>query len=124
MRSQFILIITDSGEGRSPISHTKPQRTRRLCFLCDLRASVRDHKKIPHKAAKNTEEKTSVRLCALCGLIFTALFFSTTEDTENHGGKNLCETLRPLWLNLYCACIFYFERKAQRFFAPTPECKN
>jgi len=26
-----------------------------LCFLCDLRASVWDHKKIPHKAAENTE---------------------------------------------------------------------
>ena len=26
-------------------SRTKPQRTRRLCFLCDLCASVRDHKK-------------------------------------------------------------------------------
>ena len=49
---KIFLIITDSGEGRSPISHTKPQRTRRLCDLC---ASVRDHKKIPHKAAENTE---------------------------------------------------------------------
>jgi len=43
------LIMTDSGEGRSPgmpdIPHKAAENTGALFFPCDLRASVRDHKK-------------------------------------------------------------------------------
>ena len=41
----FFFVISVPLCGIIKKSRTKPQRTRRLCFLCDLCASVRDHKK-------------------------------------------------------------------------------